>query len=49
MFTVAHVKCFSAQIDKELATGEFFLRESEKRRKKMTEIKVRGGYYYEGL
>ncbi|XP_051974092.1 KRR1 small subunit processome component homolog [Xyrauchen texanus] len=30
-----------SKIDKELATGEFFLRESEKRRKKMTEIKVK--------
>ncbi|RXN27282.1 KRR1 small subunit processome component-like protein [Labeo rohita] len=29
------------QIDKELATGEFFLRESEKRRKKMNEIKAK--------
>lgn len=38
---LAHVNHFSAQIDKELATGEFFLRESEKRRKKMNEIKVR--------
>ncbi|XP_056312198.1 KRR1 small subunit processome component homolog [Danio aesculapii] len=30
-----------SKIDKELATGEFFLRESEKRRKKMSEIKVK--------
>lgn len=28
------------QVDKELATGEFFLRESVKKRKKMEEIKV---------
>ncbi len=37
---ISHVKSFSAQTDKELATGEFFLRESEKRRQKMNEIKV---------
>ncbi|XP_041934582.1 KRR1 small subunit processome component homolog [Alosa sapidissima] len=30
-----------SKIDQELATGEFFLRESEKRRKKMSEIKVK--------
>uniref|UniRef100_A0A671T8Q9 KRR1 small subunit processome component homolog n=1 Tax=Sinocyclocheilus anshuiensis TaxID=1608454 RepID=A0A671T8Q9_9TELE len=30
-----------SKIDKELATGEFFLRESEKRRKKMNEIKAK--------
>ncbi|KAG1932452.1 KRR1 small subunit processome component [Pimephales promelas] len=30
-----------SKIDKQLATGEFFLLESEKRRKKMTEIKVK--------
>uniref|UniRef100_A0A8C9TAH3 KRR1 small subunit processome component n=1 Tax=Scleropages formosus TaxID=113540 RepID=A0A8C9TAH3_SCLFO len=30
-----------SQIDKELATGEFFLRENQKRRKKMEEIKVK--------
>ncbi|XP_043093707.1 KRR1 small subunit processome component homolog isoform X1 [Puntigrus tetrazona] len=30
-----------SKIDKELATGEFFLRESEKRRKKMSEIKAK--------
>ncbi len=42
-WTVAHVKCCSAQIDKELATGEFFLRESEKRRKKMSELRYGGG------
>ncbi|XP_055772025.1 KRR1 small subunit processome component homolog [Salvelinus fontinalis] len=30
-----------SQIDKELATGEFFLRESVKKRKKMEEIKVK--------
>lgn len=29
------------QVDQELATGEFFLRESVKKRKKMEEIKVR--------
>jgi hypothetical protein len=35
------VLCFLVvQIDKELATGEFFLRESVKKRKKMEEIKV---------
>lgn len=28
------------QVDQELATGEFFLRESVKKRKKMEEIKV---------
>ncbi|MGH0163688.1 UNVERIFIED_CONTAM: hypothetical protein FKN15_045651 [Acipenser sinensis] len=28
-------------MDKELATGEFFLRESQKRRKKLEEIKVK--------
>uniref|UniRef100_A0A672TBM7 KRR1 small subunit processome component n=1 Tax=Sinocyclocheilus grahami TaxID=75366 RepID=A0A672TBM7_SINGR len=38
---IAHMKYFSAQIDKELATGEFFLRESEKRRQKMNEIKAK--------
>lgn len=34
------------QVDQELATGEFFLRESVKKRKKMEEIKVRiyGGF-----
>lgn len=31
----------SSQVDEELATGEFFLRESVKKRKKMEEIKVR--------
>uniref|UniRef100_A0A3P8WLE0 KRR1 small subunit processome component n=1 Tax=Cynoglossus semilaevis TaxID=244447 RepID=A0A3P8WLE0_CYNSE len=30
-----------SQVDRELATGEFFLRESVKRRKKMEEIKVK--------
>uniref|UniRef100_A0A673JFK2 KRR1 small subunit processome component n=1 Tax=Sinocyclocheilus rhinocerous TaxID=307959 RepID=A0A673JFK2_9TELE len=30
-----------SKIDKELATGEFFLRESEKRRQKMNEIKAK--------
>ncbi|XP_028810999.1 KRR1 small subunit processome component homolog [Denticeps clupeoides] len=30
-----------SKLDRELATGEFFLRESEKRRKKMNEIKVK--------
>ncbi|XP_058841619.1 KRR1 small subunit processome component homolog isoform X2 [Acipenser ruthenus] len=30
-----------SQMDKELATGEFFLRESQKRRKKLEEIKVK--------
>ncbi|XP_061662676.1 KRR1 small subunit processome component homolog isoform X2 [Syngnathoides biaculeatus] len=30
-----------SQIDKELATGEFFLRESDKKRKRMEEIKVK--------
>lgn len=30
------------QVDKELATGEFFLRESVKKRKKMEEVKVSG-------
>lgn len=30
----------SLQVDKELTTGEFFLRESVKKRKKMQEIKV---------
>ncbi|KAJ8405328.1 hypothetical protein AAFF_G00323190 [Aldrovandia affinis] len=30
-----------SQIDKELATGEFFLRESQKKRKKLEEIKVK--------
>ncbi|XP_073718452.1 KRR1 small subunit processome component homolog isoform X1 [Misgurnus anguillicaudatus] len=30
-----------SKIDKELASGEFFLRESEKRRKKMNEMKVK--------
>ncbi|KAL4660231.1 hypothetical protein GN956_G1238 [Arapaima gigas] len=30
-----------SQVDKELASGEFFLRESQKRRKKMEEIKVK--------
>lgn len=31
---------FLCQVDKELATGEFFLRDSVKKRKKMVEIKV---------
>ncbi|KAK2832076.1 hypothetical protein Q7C36_015538 [Tachysurus vachellii] len=30
-----------SKVDRELASGEFFLREREKRRKKMTEIKVK--------
>ncbi|XP_073688982.1 KRR1 small subunit processome component homolog [Garra rufa] len=30
-----------SKIDKELSTGEFFLRESEKRRQKMTEIRAK--------
>ncbi|XP_036432903.1 KRR1 small subunit processome component homolog [Colossoma macropomum] len=30
-----------SQVDRELASGEFFLRESEKRRRKMKEIKVK--------
>ncbi|MGH0162964.1 UNVERIFIED_CONTAM: hypothetical protein FKN15_055617 [Acipenser sinensis] len=33
-----------SQMDKELATGEFFLRESQKRRKKLEEIKANGPY-----
>lgn len=31
---------FLRQVDQELATGEFFLRDSVKKRKKMVEIKV---------
>lgn len=34
MFLIFH------QVDKELATGEFFLRDSMKKRKKMVELKV---------
>lgn len=34
----------SLQVDKELATGEFFLRESVKKRKKMEAIKVMNSY-----
>ncbi|XP_036376206.1 KRR1 small subunit processome component homolog [Megalops cyprinoides] len=30
-----------SQVDKELATGEFFLRESQKKRKRMEEVKVK--------
>lgn len=35
------VSTFLVQIDKELASGEYFLKESQKKRKRVEEIKVK--------